>query len=51
MIRWTIKRNGAARRMALYGDDLLYGRHPKTKFPFPEWYAPNGTHPIAKKTP
>lgn len=35
-IRWTIHRSGAARRAALWLDDLFYGRKPP-RHPAPEW--------------
>jgi reductive dehalogenase len=38
LVRWAIKRNHLARRLALWGDDLAYGRKPKTVFPYPEWH-------------
>jgi ferredoxin len=35
-IRWAIQRSGAARRAALWLDDLFYGRKP-LRHPAPEW--------------
>ncbi|MFH2000505.1 MAG: reductive dehalogenase domain-containing protein [Planctomycetota bacterium] len=37
-IRTILKRNRLARRVALQGDDLLYGRRPKARYPLPEWH-------------
>lgn len=37
-VRWAIRRNKLARRLALFGDDLFYGRRPKTRFPLPDWH-------------
>ncbi|MHC4661298.1 MAG: reductive dehalogenase [Planctomycetota bacterium] len=42
LIRWVISRNPIARRLALIGDDIFYGRRPKTKFPLPRWHAKRG---------
>lgn len=39
LIRWTIRRNSLARRMALLGDDFFYGHRPKTRFPLPDWHS------------
>ncbi|MBI9019582.1 MAG: reductive dehalogenase [Phycisphaerae bacterium] len=36
-IRWVIKRNKLARRLALLGDDVLYGRRVRDKGKLPEW--------------
>jgi reductive dehalogenase len=38
VVRWGIRRNGLARRLALAGDDLLYGRRPRGRFPLPDWH-------------
>ena len=38
MIRGVIKRNPMARRLAIWGDDLLYGRRPKVKFSQEDWH-------------
>ncbi len=39
LVRWAIRRNSLARRVALWGDDLLYGRKPKNRYPLPAWHA------------
>ncbi len=38
IVRWVIRRNKVARRLALFGDDLFYGRKPLQKQPFPPWH-------------
>ncbi|MFH1941609.1 MAG: reductive dehalogenase, partial [bacterium] len=38
-VRWTIRRNRLARRLALWGDDLFYGRRPKETVPLPDWHS------------
>lgn len=38
LVRWTIRRNHLARRLALLGDDLFYGRHPDERFSLPDWH-------------
>jgi ferredoxin len=38
MVRWAIRRNALARRIALVADDLFYGRHPKDAYPLPDWH-------------
>jgi reductive dehalogenase len=38
LIRRVIKKNHLARRLALWGDDLAYGRKPKTVYPYPDWH-------------
>ena len=38
MVRWLIKRNPMARRLALWSDDLLYGRRPAARYPYPDWH-------------
>ncbi len=37
-IRWIISRNKFARRIALIGDNLFYGRNPSSKFPLQDWH-------------
>jgi len=37
-LRYMINRNHIARRLALKGDDLLYGRRPKDSYPLPDWH-------------
>jgi hypothetical protein len=37
LIRRVIRRNPAARRLALWGDDLAYGRRPKRRYPLAPW--------------
>ncbi len=36
LVRWAIRRSGAARRVALWMDDLFYGRRPAPR-PAPAW--------------
>ena len=38
-VRKLIKRNSLARRLALLGDDLFYGRKPQDRSPLPDWHA------------
>ena len=38
IVRWGISRNKFARRLALWGDDLFYGRKPLQSHPLPEWH-------------
>lgn len=38
LVRRAIRKNPLARRLALMGDDLFYGRRPKTTFPLPDWH-------------
>ena len=38
LVRRAIRKNPLARRLALMGDDLFYGRRPKTMFPLPDWH-------------
>jgi ferredoxin len=40
LVRWAIRRNGFTRRLALWGDDLCYGRRPTGKYPWPDWLDP-----------
>jgi len=42
LVRWVIGRNGLTRRLALWGDDLCYGRLHAGKFPWPDWVDPRG---------
>jgi hypothetical protein len=39
VVRWLIRRNDVARQMALWADDLIYGRKPADEYPYPEWHA------------
>ena len=39
LVRWFIRRNHAARRVALRADDLAYGRQPGASYPYPDWHA------------
>jgi len=41
LVRWAIGRNGLTRRLALWGDDLFYGRLPAGRFPWPDWVDPD----------
>jgi len=38
VVRWAIGRNALARRIALRGDDLLYGRKPVERVSLPPWH-------------
>ncbi len=38
LIRWVVRRNVLVRRLASLGDDLFYGRRPRTTFPLPDWH-------------
>jgi ferredoxin len=38
VVRRAIERNSLARRVALVGDDLLYGRKPVDRAPLPSWH-------------
>ena len=38
LVRWIIRRNVLARRLALKGDDIFYGRRPKFTCPLPDWH-------------
>jgi len=38
IVRWFIKRNGVSHRLALWMDDLFYGRRPPRKYRLPEWH-------------
>lgn len=40
IVRRLIRRNGLARRLALWGDDLCYGRRPVRRPPAPDWHRP-----------
>jgi len=37
-VRFLIRRNGLTRRLALWGDDLFYGRRRETTYPLPDWH-------------
>ncbi|MDJ0764122.1 MAG: reductive dehalogenase domain-containing protein [Myxococcota bacterium] len=37
-VRWMIQRNHSIRRLALWGDDLAYGRRPNREYPLPDWH-------------
>jgi len=37
LVRWVITRNPLARHVALWADDLAYGRRPKRRYPPPDW--------------
>jgi len=39
LVRWAIRRNALARRVALWADDLFYGRRPMDDCPPPDWHA------------
>ncbi|MBN2416887.1 reductive dehalogenase [bacterium] len=38
LMRIAVRRNPAARRIALHMDDFFYGRRPKNRYPLPEWH-------------
>jgi ferredoxin len=38
VVRWAIGRNPLARQIAMWGDDLLYGRKPVDRAPLPPWH-------------
>ena len=38
LVRWAIARNPLARRLALWADDLAYGRKPSAQYPYPDWH-------------
>jgi len=38
LVRWAIRRGAVARRLALWGDDLCYGRRPAPGGPLPDWH-------------
>ncbi len=40
LVRWAIRRNGLTRRLALWGDDLCYGRSASRSYPWPDWVDP-----------
>lgn len=42
LVRWLIQRNHVARRVALWGDDMAYGRRPREAYPYPEWHDVGG---------
>jgi len=37
-VRWAIRRNALTRRIALFCDDLFYGRRPGSCYPLPDWH-------------
>lgn len=39
LVRWAIAHNPFARRVALWADDLLYGRRPRNRAGLPAWHA------------
>lgn len=39
LVRWAIRRNALARRVALLADDLLYGRCPEAPGKLPDWHS------------
>jgi ferredoxin len=41
LVRWFVQRNPLSRRLALWGDDLVYGRRPRRSFPGPPWLEPH----------
>lgn len=38
LVRWAVRRNHLARRLALWGDDFFYGRRPSERYPRPAWH-------------
>ena len=41
LVRWITARNPIARRLAVLGDDLAYGRRPRRRYPLPHWHRPS----------
>jgi len=39
LVRWAVRRNALGRRVALWADDLFYGRRPQPCFDLPDWHA------------
>lgn len=39
MIRWLVRRNNSARRLAFWADKVFYGNYRKSRFPLPDWHA------------
>jgi len=46
LVRWAIARNPVTRRVALWADDLAYGRRRSTEYPCPDWHQTKGGDPI-----
>ncbi len=42
LVRWAISRNSIARRLALIGDDIFYGKRPEPADQPPPWHARGG---------
>ncbi len=38
LVRWAVRRNSLARRLALWADDLFYGHRPNYRSRLPEWH-------------
>jgi len=38
LVRWLTRRNHLSRRLALWADDLAYGRCPAASYPYPDWH-------------
>jgi len=38
LVRWLVRRNNFARRMAMLGDRFFYGRRPGVPLDFPDWH-------------
>ena len=45
LVRWAIRRSSLARRAALRGDDLFYGRRPGSRPDLPDWHARSWVDP------
>lgn len=41
IVRWMVRRNHFARRLAFLGDAFFYGKHPKTYGSIPAWHNPD----------
>jgi len=48
LVRWVIKQNHLARRLALLADDFFYGKRPKSGKTFPSWHQPSQLNDIDK---
>ena len=38
LVRWTVRRNALARRLAVLADDLFYGRRASGRYHLPDWH-------------
>jgi ferredoxin len=39
LVRWAIRRNALARRVALWADNLFYGHRPDASSKLPDWHS------------